>query len=270
MTIEATSQVAGGSSDGVAAYWDSRARRYAGEGRALKAVCSYGMPHFYNAAIELCQRRALRPWLQARIAGKVLDVGCGVGRWSLPLAQRGADITGLDVSPFMIRRAIEKARALGVSCEFICADVRAFDSPKRFDLILSVTVLQHVVDPDEAQEVLRRLAGLLAEQGELVLLEAAPRQGSVRCDSGIFRARSLEWYRSALAGAGLHISAVRGVDPSPLKTWLLPYYRTLPRPVGLLALAAATAVSFPVDWLLGPWLADWSWHHVIVARRDGS
>jgi SAM-dependent methyltransferase len=228
------------------------------------------MPYFHNAAIELCQQRALRPWLQGRITGKVLDVGCGVGRWSLALAARGASVTGLDVSPFMIRRAIERARAQGLSCEFTCADVRVFDSPTRFDLILSVTVLQHIVDRDAAQKVVRRLAGLLAEQGQLVLLEAAPRQASVRCDSSVFRARDLEWYRGALAAAGLQLSAVRGVDPSPLKTWLLPHYQALPRPLGLLALAATTAVSFPVDWLFGPWLARWSWHNVIVARRDGS
>ena len=34
-----------------AAYWEERARRFAGEGAGLGAVCAYGMPEFYNRMI---------------------------------------------------------------------------------------------------------------------------------------------------------------------------------------------------------------------------
>ena len=44
-------------------YWEDRAQRFAGEGAGLAAVCAYGMPEFYNRAIQLEQRLALRPWL---------------------------------------------------------------------------------------------------------------------------------------------------------------------------------------------------------------
>ena len=38
------------------AYWEERARRFAAEGAGLAAVCSYGMPEFYNRVIDLEQR----------------------------------------------------------------------------------------------------------------------------------------------------------------------------------------------------------------------
>jgi SAM-dependent methyltransferase len=62
-------------------YWEERARRFAIEGEGLAAVRSYGMPAFYNRVIDLCQRLALAPWLRVRPGTRVLDVGCGVGRW---------------------------------------------------------------------------------------------------------------------------------------------------------------------------------------------
>ncbi len=92
-------------------YWEERARRFAAEGDGLAAVCSYGMPGFYNRAIHLTQRLALAPWLRVTRGMRVLDVGCGVGRWSRLLATRGADVTGVDLSPTMIREA--QAQAAG-------------------------------------------------------------------------------------------------------------------------------------------------------------
>ncbi|TLY69775.1 MAG: methyltransferase domain-containing protein, partial [Gammaproteobacteria bacterium] len=75
------------------AYWEERAQRFAVEGEGLAAVCSYGMPAFYNRVIDLSQRLALAPWLRVRPGTSVLDVGCGVGRWCRELARRGARVT---------------------------------------------------------------------------------------------------------------------------------------------------------------------------------
>jgi len=68
-------------------YWEDRARD-SSRSDGLAAVCAYGMPEFYNRAIHLEQRLALEPWLKAGAGTRVLDVGCGVGRWSRLLAAR--------------------------------------------------------------------------------------------------------------------------------------------------------------------------------------
>jgi 2-polyprenyl-3-methyl-5-hydroxy-6-metoxy-1,4-benzoquinol methylase len=250
-------------------YWDERARRFALHGPGLAAVCSYGMPAFYNRYIDICQRRALAPWLRrpARPGSTALDVGCGVGRWSLELARQGHDVTAVDLSARMIERAQTRARDAGVACQFTVGDAANLELHRTFDLILCVTVLQHITDPAAAEAAIARLAAHLSPSGELVLLEAAPSLATARCDTAAFRARTLDWYLEALRRAGLQLTARRGVDPVPLKKWLLPVYRDLPVPLGLAALALTTAISLPLDWALGRALGRHSWHAVLVARR---
>jgi len=251
------------------AYWEGRARRFAARGRGLAAVCSYGMPAFYNQSIEWGQRRALLPWLP-RVApggGTALDVGCGVGRWSLELAQRGHQVVGLDLSAGMLEQARLRVRARGGRCSFKLGDVTTFDLGCKFDLIVCVTVLQHVLDPVEARAAIGRLKEHLAVGGTLILLEVAPTHATTRCDSPVFLARNVQWYQDALQAAGLSVAALAGVDPTPFKLWLLPHYRRLPTPIATMALALATALALPLDWVLRRWLVSRSWHKVIVAKH---
>ena len=251
------------------AYWEDRARRFAVRGRGLAAVCSYGMPAFYNSSIEIGQRRALLPWLPRVAAGSsmALDIGCGVGRWSQELARRGHQVLGLDLSSTMIKEATRRAGGPGTRCSFESGDVTTLDLGRNFDLIVCVTVLQHVLDPAEAGGAITRIGKHLAPGGTLVLLEAAPTRATARCDTAVFRARTVEWYREALQAAGLTVCAVAGVDPMPFKIWLLPYYRRLPPLLARLALALVTALALPLDWGLSRWMTDRSWHKVIIARH---
>ena len=252
-----------------ATYWERRAREFATRDRGLPAVCSYGMPAFYNRYIEICQRRALLPQLPAstNTAATVLDVGCGVGRWSLELAARGFKVTGVDLSPYMIELARNRAAQSGVAATFAVSDVVSMNLGRTFDVIVCVTVLQHILDPQLARVALERLASHLSPGGQLILLEAAPPRRTLRCDTAVFRARSLDWYLEHLSAVGLSVVMQRGVDPMPFKAWLLPHYRRLPKAVGAVSLALTTAVSLPLDWALGRLLGHRSWHQVLVARR---
>jgi len=112
-------------------YWEERARRFAGAGEGLAAVCAYGMPGFYNRAIHLTQRMALARWLR-------IDPECacwmwagGVGRWSRLLAARGAEVTGVDLEPHDDRRSqAQSGRGAGLAgerCRFLVQDSAALD-----------------------------------------------------------------------------------------------------------------------------------------------
>jgi ubiquinone/menaquinone biosynthesis C-methylase UbiE len=247
-------------------YWERRAQRFAAQRDGLAAVCSYGMPEFYNRFIDRCQRLALRRWLRVPPGTSVLDVGCGVGRWSRLLAARGAQVTGVDISPTMAREAARRAAADGVHgrCRFVVGDLGSFATGEKHALILGVTVLQHILDDDNLQRALANLRRHLQPGGRIVLLEAAPTRRVARCDSPIFKARGLDAYHAAFAATGLWVDSITGVDPSPLKTLFLPYYARLPRPLALGGLAMATALSYPVDGLMGRRLARASWHKVFV------
>ncbi|HVF17727.1 MAG TPA: class I SAM-dependent methyltransferase [Steroidobacteraceae bacterium] len=250
-------------------YWEDRAQRFAAQGAGLAAVCSYGMPEFYNRMIHSCQRLALEPWLDIRPGTRVLDVGCGVGRWSSMLAQRGAQVTGMDLSPTMIDEARRRARANGVSdrCRFLVQDLAQLDAGEQFDLVIGVTVLQHILDPASLREAVQRMRAHLSPDGRMVLLEAAPARIENSCDTTVFRARHRSTYLDLFQECDLELRALTGVDPAPFKTWLLPHIRKLPRPLSLASIALVTALSAPVDMLFGRQAVQSSWHAVFVLQH---
>lgn len=252
------------------AYWEARAQRFARQGEGLAAVCSYGMPEFYNKVIDFCQRRALEPWLDVAPGTRVLDVGCGVGRWSRLLAGRGARVTGIDISPTMIEEARRRAEHLGVAqrCRFETQDLADLDAGERFDFVLAVTVLQHILDPIALRAAFRRMVAHLAPGGRMVILEAAPTGTAQHCDTSIFRARKRSEYLDLFLDSGLHLRAITGVDPAPFKYKLLPHLKRLPPRLGVVASTVATALSLPIDACFGRYAANRSWHAVFVLERS--
>lgn len=63
----------------------------------------------------------------------LLDLGCGTGNHDLPLAARGYEVTGLDLSPDQLSIARRKARAASLSVRFVRGDMRAFRLGRTFD-----------------------------------------------------------------------------------------------------------------------------------------
>jgi SAM-dependent methyltransferase len=251
-------------------YWDDRASRFASRGAGLAAVCSYGMPAFYNGTIHLVQYLALRRWLRVRPGTSVLEIGCGVGRWSLRLAQRGAVVTGMDLSQRMVLEARRRAGAqrLAGRCNFVVADISSPGLRGRFDVVLGVTVLQHLLDPAQFERAVLNIRRFLAPGGRAIVLEAAPSRPTARCNTPVFVAREDQQYLDAFRRAGLRCRVRTGVDPAPFKTWFLPSYRSLPRPIALAGLAGVTAAGFPLDVVLGRVCADISWHKLFILEED--
>lgn len=250
-------------------YWEERAIRFGHVDRGLPAVCAYGMPRLYNEAIHASQCRALAPLLTQWRDLDILDVGCGIGRWSIELAKRGNRVVGLDLSETMVALASRNAQRARVDCDFTVGSVVSRRFGRRFDVVLAVTVLQHVLDDGEFHSAIRNLADHIAPGGALVLLEVAPTQLTSCCDSAVFRARPLAAYRAALIGAGLEIVKVGGVDAQVLRTFSLAAMRTLPPKVARALVAAAALVAMPVDFMLGRLVPNACWHKVIVAKPGG-
>lgn len=87
--------------------------------------------------------------LSGDVAGaRLLDLGCGSGTYSLRFAERGASVTGLDLSAMMIALAIRKARERGVSIDLAVADIgRPLPlAEARFDFVFTATALHYVED----------------------------------------------------------------------------------------------------------------------------
>jgi 2-polyprenyl-3-methyl-5-hydroxy-6-metoxy-1,4-benzoquinol methylase len=98
-----------------------------------------------------------------------LDMGCGPGELTIALAQLGLrDITGVDFLPRFVKRAQAYAAAHGVSehVRFICQDLHAWVQPRRYDVLFSFDVFEHIDNP---QAFLRRMHDFIAPGGSAVL-----------------------------------------------------------------------------------------------------
>ena len=133
--------------------------------------------HAISRTIEPRASRHIRRQLEetlriARISSsdRVLEVGCGMGRFTLMLANRGAQVEGLDLSPGLL----DRLRAHGgwhPGITLHCGDVLEPRPALRdsFDVVLGFFVLHHLRDVSEAVAAMSRL---LKPGGRLVLLDA--------------------------------------------------------------------------------------------------
>jgi SAM-dependent methyltransferase len=178
-------------------------------------------------------------------------------------------VTGVDLSPTMIAQAQRRAATEGVAdrCQFRVQDLSRLDVGGEFDLVLGVTVLQHILEPAALRAALTAMTAHLAPGGRMILLEAAPVAVVNRCDSTVFQARQRDVYLELIRDCDLGLVALTGVDPAPFRTQLLPYVRKLPRGLSLALLALATALSLPVDALFGRRAIRQSWHAVFVLEK---
>jgi SAM-dependent methyltransferase len=67
--------------------------------------------------------------------GRVLELGCGSGRLTIPIALQGSEIVGVDLSPAMLEAARAKASAVGVEVQWVAGDMRRLDLPGPFSAI---------------------------------------------------------------------------------------------------------------------------------------
>ncbi|MHB8756589.1 MAG: class I SAM-dependent DNA methyltransferase [Bacillota bacterium] len=96
----------------------------------------------------------------------VLDLACGTGNTTLPFAQRGYAVTGVDRSPEMLAIARRKTEQAGLSIPFIQADMRHFVAASPVDLVTCLyDSLNYVLELDELTEVGRRVSAALNPGG---------------------------------------------------------------------------------------------------------
>ncbi len=92
---------------------------------------------------------------------RYLDVGCGMGEMSLALAQRGCKhVTGIDKDPYYIELAKQCARKTQLQdyVTFECMNVHDITNEKKYDIVLSHEMLEHVERP---RDFLRRIDDVL-------------------------------------------------------------------------------------------------------------
>ncbi|RWG77325.1 MAG: class I SAM-dependent methyltransferase [Mesorhizobium sp.] len=99
----------------------------------------------------------------------VLELGCGYGRITNRLAEKGARVAGLDISPVLLKKAEADAAERGVNVEYFLGDMRSLPWRDRFDAVfLWYTTFGYFDDPDN-ERVLREAASSLRKGGRLLI-----------------------------------------------------------------------------------------------------
>lgn len=104
-----------------------------------------------------------------RLAGRVLDVGCGSGEHALLAAEHGARALGIDISPTAIKLASEKARARRIEVRFQVGDALALDRlGEIFDVVIDSGMFQ-TFDADQRTLYALSLVSVISPGGVLYL-----------------------------------------------------------------------------------------------------
>jgi len=172
---------------------------------------AYSSPH-QDAVVYPIYQELVRD-LKIRVdGGRVLDVGCGSGRWVRYFLEwfKPRRVMGIDVAQASIE-LLEKwyEPRSDVPVTFRQADITdpALDLGERFDLINVANVLFHIPEEDLLAQALRNLGQHLAPDGRIVTTEYMPRT-TMRTNFMLVRNRYQ--FAQAVKAAGLRIVTIRG------------------------------------------------------------
>jgi SAM-dependent methyltransferase len=102
--------------------------------------------------------------------GPVLELACGTGRITVPLAKAGIRITGLDISHQMLERAKQKAAEGSVDVEWVNADCRDFDLGGKFRVIyLPFNSIAHLHDLESIEACFGCVRKHLSPKGRFII-----------------------------------------------------------------------------------------------------
>jgi 2-polyprenyl-3-methyl-5-hydroxy-6-metoxy-1,4-benzoquinol methylase len=103
--------------------------------------------------------------------GRIVDLGCGIGRFTFTFAEMSDYVLGVDISDEMIQKAnILKAERGYTNVEFYCNDGfdLSFIPTESYDFAFSYTVLQHIPDKDIVFHYIKELARIVRPGGKVL------------------------------------------------------------------------------------------------------
>jgi len=179
-------------------FWRHRAATHGHTGWRDQVVYAYDQQERLRLVDDLLSR------LDLPRGATAVDFGCGTGDFSRLLLDRGLRVVGYDpfVTPRLEHRRFafsrQPAELEGTAC----------------DLVLSVTVLDHVLDDRQLQGTLALIARLLRPDGRLVMLEYALDAWQTLCPNGFQAFRRLDDWDRCFGRAGLALLE-HGPAPHP-------------------------------------------------------
>ena len=173
-------------------------------------------PAYYNM-VEIQLRSLLKDW---NPIAKIVDFGCGNGRFTFILSEFCDEIIGYDISPQLISQACKQAKDSGapyLKIRFANADLLHYKPYSQYDLVSCMGMTSTVISENSYLNFLTTLFNTLKLNG-LLLMRDSLQKGSVHevvhtnHYSAIYR--SQQEYQSMLESFGLKCIAVITLDES--------------------------------------------------------
>ncbi len=121
-----------------------------------------------NREITEKQVRLIEKFVKA--GGKILDAGCGIGRHSILLGERGYHVIGIDSSPIYIEHAKKEAEIKNLkNVSFEISDVRKITYENKFDLIISMWSSFGYFDDETNFKILKNFHKALKPNGKIII-----------------------------------------------------------------------------------------------------
>jgi len=170
----------------------------------------------FHRVIRLRCERTLE--ILAPLAGKrLLDVGCGPGRYAIAFALRGArEVVGVDFAPAMLELARSTAEATGTGdrLRFVSGDFMATELTGPFDAAVAIGYCEYLTDPVAHLARMRSLVtgDLVVSFPKRYTLRTLPRAIRYRLRGCYLRFFTAGEIRRLAAQAGLRVMAVHSVS----------------------------------------------------------
>jgi len=119
---------------------------------------------------DLTDLKFYQKWLPKNKDVRILELCCGTGRLTIPIAKDGYNICGVDITSSMLEQAKLKASDNGLEVEFIEADIRTLDLPEKYDLIfIPFNSIHHLYQNKDLFQALNVVKNHLKENGLFLL-----------------------------------------------------------------------------------------------------
>lgn len=137
--------------DHVPKQWDALYSHENQLGHFINRWLRRGLYMRYNLTFEHCGDLA---------GARVLDIGCGTGRYSIECVKRGAGyVVGIDFAPSMVEFSQQIAEQMNVAdkCRFVCGDFLTYPFNERFDIVLALGLFDYVKAPEPVFEKIAQM-----------------------------------------------------------------------------------------------------------------
>ena len=121
----------------------------------------------------------------------IINYGCGTGKHDMELAKLGYSCTGIDLSQTMIEVAKQNSREMEKQIDFSVADIRAYDSPKKYDAVISLFHVMSYQNSNDDILAAFHSARKALDDGGLFLFDAWYGPG-VLSDKPVVRAKEIK------------------------------------------------------------------------------